>query len=278
MIGVFDSGFGGLTVLRQLVNDLPDYKYIYFGDNARAPYGSKSQETIYSYTKEGVDFLLNQGCELIIIACNTASSEALRRIQQEHLPKLNSNIRVLGVLIPVAEILAAEAKEIIQKHYEPKVALIGTVATINSRSYEKEISKLLPKFELLSLSTPLLTPLVEEGWVNKRVTKIVLRSYLKKLKTPFYDYLILGCTHYPFLEKQIRGIINRKTKIINTPLSVSIKLREYLNNHVEIKKNLVQSREVIIYTSDDLKSFVNFFNNHFSKEFKNKSLTFKSLK
>ena len=176
MIGVFDSGFGGLTILKELLNKLPQYNYIYLGDNARAPYGSKSQDVIYNYTKEAVDFLFSQGCELIIIACNTASAKALRKIQQEYLPNKYPDKKVLGVVIPAVEIAAETIN-----HKNKKVGVIGTRSTIESKVYEKELNKLAKDIEIFSQSCPLLVPLVEEGMLKRVETKMILKKYWRWL-------------------------------------------------------------------------------------------------
>lgn len=279
MIGVFDSGFGGLTVLNKLNESLPQYQYIYFGDNARAPYGSKSQEAIYNYTKEGVDFLFKQGCELVIIACNTASSEALRRIQREYLPDNFPERRVLGVLIPVVETLVEDIRQSQKlKNKKAIIGIIGTKATVVSKSYDREICKLISDVTIHSVATPLLVPLVEEGFIGRRETKLILKKYLKSLVLARIDYLVLGCTHYPFLEKQIREIINNRIKIINTPDSVLIKLKAYLDKHKEIERKIVKSNKRMFFTSDDSENFKKFFNNYFKKGFSGQEVDFQRLK
>ncbi|MBI4779383.1 glutamate racemase, partial [Candidatus Falkowbacteria bacterium] len=189
MIGVFDSGFGGLTVLKEFLRVLPYYNYIYLGDNARAPYGNKSDEAVYNYTREAVDFLFKQGCELIIIACHTASAKALRKIQQEYLPEKHPDKRVLGVVVPMVE----EAVNLSRYH---KLGVIGTTATINSGAYKKELEKLNDGLEIFQQACPLLVPLVEEGWTEKPEAKMILKNYLRPLKVKEIDTLILGCTHY----------------------------------------------------------------------------------
>lgn len=262
MIGIFDSGFGGLTVLKALRRDLPDYSYIYFGDNARAPYGSKSEGVIYEYTKEAVDFLFKKGAEMALLACNTASSKALRKIQTEFLPGHYPDKKVLGVLIPAAE----EAVEIMKKRTgvkKFKIGIIGTKSTISSGTYNEEIKKAMEKqgldakVEIISKATPLLVPLVEEGWAGKPETKTILRKYLSPLKAANADILILGCTHYPILLPLIKRIMGRKCLIINTPEAVSKKLADYLNRHEEIENKLEKKGNSYFYTSDDPALFKN---------------------
>ena len=250
MIGVFDSGFGGLTILKGFLNSLPEYDYIYLGDNARAPYGSKSQDAIYGYTKQAVDFLFNQGCKLIIIACNTASAKALRKIQQEWLVKNNPNGRVLGVVVPIAE-AAVEIKG-------GRIGVIGTRATIESGVYEIEISKFKKGLEIYSQPCPLLVPLVEEGWIKKRETKMILKKYLRPLKEKRINTLILGCTHYPFLIDSIKRIMGKNCQVLDSPQIVAEKLKNYLERHPEIGSKLSKNKKRIYYTTDDPQKFKQF--------------------
>jgi glutamate racemase len=281
MIGIFDSGFGGLTVLKELLNQLPEYNYIYLGDNARAPYGSKSPAVIYRYTKEAVDFLFQQGCQLIIVACHTASAKALRRIQQEWLLKVDNQRRVLGVVIPVAEAAADCYQEAKERGRLPwRLGIIGTRVAIESRVYEKELAKILTfnksglkaeeqsqaekkavslpaDIEIYTQACPLLVPLIEEGWIKKPETKMILKKYLRSLKIKQVRALILGCTHYPLLLPQIAQIMGRQVRIINTPPIVAEKLKDYLTRHPEIEKKLSRGREVVFYTTDDASRFKN---------------------
>ncbi len=251
MIGVFDSGLGGLTILKVFLEKLPQYDYIYLGDNARTPYGSKSQDVIYNYTREAVDFLFEQGCELIIIACNTASAKALRRIQQEFLPKNYPDKRVLGVIIPIVEDAARLTKS-------KKVGVIGTRATIESGSYELEIKKLNSGLEVYGQACPLLVPLVEEGWLKKPETRMILKKYLRPLKQKRVDTLILGCTHYPFLLDDIKRIMTKRVKVLNSPEIVAEKLEDYLMRHPEIEEKIGKNKKRIYYTTDDPKRFKSF--------------------
>lgn len=231
MIGVFDSGIGGLTVLKEFLARLPQYDYLYLGDTARTPYGNRSQELIYCFAEQAVDFLFKQGCQLVIIACNTASSEALRKIQQEYLPKRYPDRRVLGVIRPVVE----AASEVTKNN---RVAVIGTRGTINSKAYERELKKLKSEITVIQKACPLLVPLVEEGALKKPYIKQILKSYLQGLKTKNIDTLILGCTHYPVLEKQIKTIMGRHCQVLNTAEIVAEKLTDYLKRHPEIESRL----------------------------------------
>ncbi|MBU0722385.1 glutamate racemase [Patescibacteria group bacterium] len=247
-IGVFDSGFGGLTMFKEFLKVLPDYDYIYLGDNARAPYGNKSDEVIYNYTKQAIDFLFKQDCELIIIACHTASAKALRKIQQEYLLKNYSDKKVLGVVVPIVE----EAIKLSRYH---KLGIIGTKATINSDAYKKELEKLRSDLKIFQQACPLLVPLVEEGWVKKPETKMILKKYLLPLKVKQIDTLILGCTHYLFLIKDIIRIMGKNVKIINPAIAVAEKLAIYLDKHKDLEKKLSKNKKIIFYTTDDVIKF-----------------------
>ena len=224
MIGVFDSGLGGLTILSEFLKKLPLYDYLYLGDNARTPYGSKSQEAIYTYTRQAVNFLFNEGCILIILACNTASTKALRKIQQEWLPVTYPDRRVLGVVIPLAE-------SAVESTRYGRIGVIGTQATIDSKVYEEELQKLKTELKIYGQACPLLVPLVEEGWVGKPEANMILKKYLYRIKRKMIDTLILGCTHYSFLEKDISRIMGRNCRILNGPEIISDKLKNYLLRH-----------------------------------------------
>lgn len=248
MIGVFDSGLGGLTILRAFLKKLPEYDYIYLGDNARTPYGNKSQDVINSYTQQAVEFLFNRGCVLIILACNTASTKALRKIQQQLLPVRYPDRRVLGVVIPLAEAGVETARH-------GRIGVIGTRATIESRVYEQELEKLAGELKIYGQACPLLVPLVEEGWVGKPETNMILKKYLYHLKRKKIDTLILGCTHYPFLEKDIARIMGKNCSVLNGPEIVSEKLCDYFSRHPEIERRIPRNKTVTFYTTDDPERF-----------------------
>nr|AEQ20519.1 glutamate racemase protein [uncultured bacterium CSLC2] len=238
-IGVFDSGFGGLHVLRSIVRALPHYDYLYLGDTARAPYGDRPQETIYSYTKQAVDFLFKQDCGLVIIACNTSSSEALRKIQDEY----GSKKKVLGVLIPAAEVA-------VQKTKNKRIGIIATRSTVASKKFVRELTKLDPHLHIFQKACPLLVPLVESGEQNSKITEAILRRYLKPLLSKKIDTLILGCTHYGILEKKIRHIIGPSVTIVSEATVVPKKLEQYLAKHVEIEKTLGKHSGIHFFTTD----------------------------
>lgn len=247
-IGVFDSGLGGLTILKYFLQELPNYNYIYLGDNARLPYGEKSPETIYQYTREAVDWLFKNGCQLIIIACNTASSQALRRLQQEYLPRFYPERRILGVIRPLAEYVAS------QKKFRT-VGVIGTKATINSQAYRMEINKLNPALLVEEISTPLLAPLIENHWAKKPETKMILKKYLRPLKARKTDALILGCTHYPFLYSAIKKIMGHRTVTVSSGEIIAASLKKYLTRHRELKLEPTTTPTCHYYTTDDPRPF-----------------------
>ncbi len=243
MIGVFDSGLGGLTVLKQLKKKLPQYDYLYFGDTLHVPYGNRSEEAVFELTRQACDYLFKQGCKLIIIACNTASAKALRRIQQEYLPTLpDKQLRVLGVIRPIVEFMAQNAKQ--------KVGIIGTRGTVQSGAYVVELKKLQPKLRVEQVSAPLLVPLIEENWLKRPETAGILEYYLKPLKREKVDSLILGCTHYPLLIKQVREIMGEKCEVPDPGEIVAGSLVEYLNRHPEMAERISPRGERIYQVSD----------------------------
>jgi glutamate racemase len=248
MIGVFDSGYGGLTVLKGFLETLPEYDYLYLGDSARAPYGNKSLKVVYEYTRQAVDFLFSRGAVLIILACNTASAKALRRIQQEWLPRHYPDRRVLGVVIPLAE-AAVDASR------WGRIGVIGTRATVESKVFDQELHKLDPKLKIYEKACPLLVSLVEEGWVGKPETRSILKKYVLPLKSAAVDTLILGCTHYPFLKKDIERIMGKNCRVLDGPAVVADKLAGYLDRHPEIERRLSRGRIRRFSTTDDPERF-----------------------
>ena len=223
-IGLFDSGLGGLTVLFELTKFLPKYDYLYLGDNARAPYGDRSPQEIYQFTKEGVAWLFSQGATIVILACNTASCEALRRIQQEWLPQHFPNKRVLGIVIPIAQAVYAKTKG--------HIGIIGTRATVDSKVYVKEFHKLNPGLKIIQVAAPLLVPLLEEG-AQKEKLKETLEIYLSLFQGISLGALVLGCTHYPLLIDEIRAIMGSDVFIPNVGEIVAHAFADYLSRHPE---------------------------------------------
>ncbi len=247
-IGVFDSGFGGLTILRGLVKELPEYNYTYLGDTARTPYGSRSQEVIYEFTRQAVDFLFSKDCDLVILACNTASSEALRRIQQEYLPNFHPNKKVLGVIIPAAEAAVTKTRN-------QKIGVIATEQTVASKAFVRELRKLDPKIQIFQNPCPLLVPIVEAGEHRGEVVGAVLQKYLTPLLKKKIDALILGCTHYGILEKKIRDIVGKDIAIISETSVVARKLRDYLKRHPEIETKIDKNHTRTFYSTDRTEKF-----------------------
>lgn len=252
MIGVFDSGYGGLTILKEFLKDLPEYDYMYLGDNARAPYGNRSHEAVKSFAGEAVRFLFQQGCVLIIVACNTASSQVLRELQEEYLnPKGAPGVKdrkILGVIKPMVE----EAVRISKTN---RVGVVGTRGTINAKSYDTELKHLNPDIQVYSQACPLLVPLVEEGWSHKPEGRMILRKYLKPLKSSNVDTLILGCTHYPFLLKEFRQMMGKSTHVPHPGEIIARSLQEYLKRHPEIETLLTKKGERHFLTTDDPQRF-----------------------
>jgi glutamate racemase len=262
IIGVFDSGLGGLTILKYFLKNLSGYNYIYLGDNARLPYGEKSPETIYNYTREAVAFLFSAGCNLIIIACNTASAQALRRLQQEYLPSAYPHRKILGVIRPLVEAIAKNPKI-------KAVGVIGTKATINSNAYKSELEKLRPELRIEQQSAPLIVPLIEEGWAHKPETKMILKKYLRPLKTKSIDALILGCTHYSFLYKEIRAIMGRRIPVPQAGEIIALSLADYLVRHGELGLTTVATPTYKFYTTDDIRLFKELGEKFLGREIKN---------
>lgn len=226
IIGVFDSGLGGLTVLKNFLKLLPEYNYLYLGDNARLPYGEKSSETIYEYSRQALSFLFDSGCNLVIIACNTASAQALRKLQQEYLIKNHPNKRVLGVIRPLVEEVLKKKKKV--------VGVIGTRSTINSKAYIKEVQSIDEEIKIEQVATPLLVPLIENAWHKKPETKMILKKYLRRLKDKKISMLILACTHYPFLIKDIRRICGKNIEVPDPGEIIAESLKKYLERHPEL--------------------------------------------
>lgn len=247
-IGIFDSGFGGLNIMRGIVKELDNYDFVYLGDTARAPYGGRSKEVIYEFSRQAVDFLFKNNCELIILACNTASSDALRKIQQEHLPKHYPGKKVLGVVIPAVEFAALKTKN-------KKVGVIATEATVASKSFERELLKIDSEIKIFQNACPLLAPIVEAGEQNSKATDILLEKYLKPLIVREIDTLILGCTHYGILENKIKKIVGEKVSIVSEAGIVAKKLKEYLKRHPEIELKLGKHGNRIFYSTDLTENF-----------------------
>jgi glutamate racemase len=248
MIGFFDSGFGGLTVMKEVVKLLPNYSYLYLGDNARAPYGTRSQKEIFQFTLEGVEFLFSQGADLVILACNTSSSSALRKIQREVLPKYYPDKRVLGIIIPTAEDAGKFTRT-------KNVGIWATPATVEYGAYAKEIKKNYPELKCFQQACPELVPLIEAGRHAHRKLDQAIFQYATELlsQSAKIDAVILGCTHYALIEKKIRQALPSNIKIISQGQTIAQKLKKYLARHKEIKKQLDQNKKRLFFTTGDRK-------------------------
>ncbi len=249
-IGVFDSGYGGLTVLSEIKRLMPEYDYLYIGDNARAPYGSRSYELIYEFTLQAVKWLFSQGCQLVIIACNSASAKALRSIQQIDLPQIDSTKRVLGVIRPTAETIKNITKT---KH----IAVLGTAATISSKSYEREIEEFCPGIKISTEACPMWVPLVENKEYDKQGADYFVKQHINRVleKDKDIDTIILGCTHYPLLLKKIEQYTPTTIKLISQGEYVAKSLKDYLRRH-KILDSLCSKGETRVYcTTDSTETF-----------------------
>ncbi|MDP3015335.1 MAG: glutamate racemase [bacterium] len=246
MIGFFDSGLGGLTILKEVVKILPEYSYIYLGDNARTPYGSRSQEIIYKFTVEGVEELFRRDAELVVLACNTSSSAALRKIQREFLQKHYSEKRVLGIIIPTAE-------EIGRFTNTREIGVLATEATVNSLTYQKEINKFFPEIKVYQQACPLLVPIIEAGEIEQKNLDLAIEKYLNQLfsKSRKIDTIILGCTHYAIIEDKIKKYLSLGIKVISQGPIIAEKLRNYLARHPEIENKLSKTGKRIFLTTED---------------------------
>ena len=258
MIGVFDSGFGGLTVLDALTRALPQYDYLFLADSARAPYGARSLDVVYEFTLESVEWLFDQGCPLVILACNTASTRALRNIQQLHLPKRRPDRRVLGVVRPSVEALAGLPPGAVPGRTPPSpasglVAVLGTESTIASDSYGLELRKLAPYLELVQQACPLWVPLVEAGELDGPGTEWFVRRSLAPVldRHRLPQRLLLGCTHFPLLLPQIRKLVPPEVEILAQGEIVASRLAVWLDRHPEFEGRLSRGENRRLATTDD---------------------------
>ena len=242
-IGIFDSGLGGLVILRPLVKALPEYDFVYLGDTQRVPYGNRSEETIYKFLEQAVSYLFKQDCKLIIVACNTASAEALQKIQKKYLPPHYPNRKVLGVIIPTAEEAVKDGKI-------RKVGVLATQGTVDSGTYIREIKKLNPRISVYQQAAPLLVPLVENDGI--KWAQPILEEYLKPLLRKKVDVIVLGCTHYPMLKREIRKTSG--VKVISQDELMPQKLKSYLKRHPEIDRQLSKKGVVRLLATDITKS------------------------
>ena len=228
-IGVFDSGYGGLTILSKIREALPEYDYIYLGDNARTPYGTRSFEIVYEFTLQAVNKLFEMGCHLVILACNTASAKALRTIQMNDLPNIDPDRRVLGVIRPTAECIGSMTQT---RH----VGILATAGTIKSESYPLEVHKLFEDIKVSGEACPMWVPLVENNEANGEGADFFIRKYIDNLlaKDRQIDTLVLGCTHYPILLPKIQKFIPQGVKVVAQGVYVATSLKDYLHRHPEM--------------------------------------------
>ncbi|HTM91974.1 MAG TPA: glutamate racemase [Flavisolibacter sp.] len=251
-IGVFDSGYGGLTVLREFVERLPQYDYLYLGDNARAPYGTRSFETVYRYTLQCVKWLLQQDCPLIILACNTASAKALRSIQQNDLHKLDPNARVLGVIRPTTEIIG--------KHTQTNsIGILATSGTVQSQSYLIEIEKFFPDVKIEQEACPMWVPLVENNEHQSEGADYFIEEHINNIlsRNKDIDTLLLACTHYPLLKEKIEKHLPKNVKLVSQGEIVAESLKDYLHRHPEIETKISKEGKRTFYTTDSPEDFNN---------------------
>lgn len=257
-IGVFDSGYGGLTVLKEIVKTLPQYDYVYLGDNARAPYGNRSYETVYRYTLECVKWFFNQNCSLVILACNTASAKALRTIQQKDLPKIAPDKRVLGVIRPTTEIIG--------KYSESKsVGILATNGTISSNSYPIEIENFFPDIKVYQEACPMWVPLVENNEYHSHGADFFIKKNIHSIfaKGENIDVILLACTHYPLLKEKIEEHLPVGVKLLSQGEIVADSLKDYLQRHPEIENKCSKKGMRSFYTTDSVEDF----NSHAAKFF-----------
>lgn len=249
-IGVFDSGYGGLTILDSIRRLMPQYDYVYFGDNARAPYGTRSFDVVYQYTLEAVQHLFDMGCPLVILGCNTASAKALRTIQQVYLPKYAPLNRVLGVIRPTAEVVGTIT-------HNGHIGVLATEGTIKSESYNLEILKLFPDCKVTGLACPMWVPLVENGEYDKPSADYFVKERIDALLAidPFIDTIILGCTHYPLLMEKIRKFCPSGIEILTQGRYIADSLQSYLQRHPEMEIRLKKGATCQYLTSESPERF-----------------------
>ncbi|WGX76181.1 glutamate racemase [Paraclostridium bifermentans] len=254
-IGVFDSGLGGLTVLKEITSILPSENIVYFGDTARVPYGSRSKETVIKYTFQAINFLISKGVKAIVIACNTATARSLELAQAKY------DIPIIGVIEAGARTAAYTTKNKV-------VGVIGTEGTINSKAYEGEIHKLDDKIKIIGKACPLFVPIVEEGWANTEVAELTAKKYLEELQASNIDSLVLGCTHYPLLKKTINKVLEGKISLVNPARETAKDLKDVLTKNNLLNTNVNKEGYYKYYVSDIPERFASI-----GKEFLNREIT-----
>lgn len=249
-IGIFDSGYGGLTVMKEILQKLPQYDYVYLGDNARAPYGNRSFDTVYHYTLQCVKWFFDQGCPLVILACNTASAKALRTIQQQDLPKIAPDNRVLGVIRPTSEIIGSYTKN-------KKIGILATRGTVNSESYRIEIDKFFPDVEVHQEACPMWVPLVENNEHQQPGADYFIQQHLNRIleRENGIDLLLLACTHYPLLMNKIKQFLPEHIQVLSQGPIVADSLVDYLQRHPEMEQRCSKGGSRRFFTTDDPNDF-----------------------
>lgn len=249
-IGVFDSGYGGLTILSEIQALMPQYAYCYLGDNSRAPYGSRSFDVVYEFTKQAVLALFDKGCNLVILACNTASAKALRTIQQKDLPLIDPDKRVLGVIRPTVEIIGDITKS-------SHVGILGTVGTIQSESYPIEIHKLFPHITVTGEACPMWVPLVENREYESEGADYFIKENLTSIfeKDPLIDTLILGCTHYPLLLNKIKSFLPPSVAVVSQGEYIARSLQDYMRRHPQMEAACTKHGTTKYYTTESTDKF-----------------------
>lgn len=244
-IGIFDSGYGGLTIYDEIQKLLPQYDYLYLGDNARTPYGTRSFDVVYEFTRQAVRHLFQQGCQLVILACNTASAKALRTIQQVDIPSLDPNRRVLGIIRPTVECIG----DITESRH---VGVLATEGTIKSHSYPLEIRKLFPEIEVTGEACPMWVPLVETGEYNSDGADFFVKRHIDNLmeRDPEIDSVILGCTHYPILLDKIRKYMPGHVKLVTQGAAVAASLKSYLERHPRMEALCTKGGNTVFCTTE----------------------------
>lgn len=249
-IGIFDSGYGGLTILREIRRVLPEYDYIYLGDNARAPYGPRSFDVVYQFTLEAVKYLFDRGCQLVILACNTASAKALRTIQQKDLPGIDPSKRVLGVIRPTIEHLDKVSKN-------GKIGVLGTSGTVNSYSYAMEIAKIHPRFRTFSEACPMWVPLVENAEYDSDGADYFVKKYIDRLfaQSADIDTIVLACTHYPILLDKIKREVAERATVLTQGDIVAESLKDYLERHPDMAARCTKGGHCTYLTTENPEKF-----------------------
>ncbi len=255
MLGIFDSGVGGLTVVKEIFKELPKYQIIYFGDTARLPYGTKGAGFVRRYSLEITDYLVKKGAKIIIIACHTSSSWAADFLKNRF-------------SLPILEVITPAIKESIRATKNKKIGIIGTPGTIRSDKWRKKLLKADSSLKVYLKSCPLFVPLVEEGWIHKKITRDVVKEYLEPLRRKKIDTLILACTHYPLLEKEIRNVMGNKVKIINPAKSLAKELKLFLKENPEISSKIKKGKKHQFFFSDQPYNFKKISRICFGKEVK----------